>query len=160
MRIESPDMSWHGQKDRILCIDFHPFTNQVVTAGSDQCKYGDDQKEGTQGCIKIWEILNQGGKGLNIKILYGLSEANDNTNVVKFSPNGAYLASGADDKCIVIWQKRQNTRTLHSTDKIIRWSKKIPLSGHAADVLDLAWTRDSKYLVSVGMDRRIMIWHI
>lgn len=27
-------------------------------------------------------------------------------------------------------------------------------------MLDLAWTRDSKYLVSVGMDRRIMIWQI
>jgi WD40 repeat protein len=43
---------------------------------------------------------------------------------------------------------------------MIRWSKKIPLCGHVADVLDLAWTRDSKYIISVGMDRRIMIWQI
>lgn len=42
----------------------------------------------------------------------------------------------------------------------MRWSRKVPLSGHGADVLDLAWTRDSKYVVSVGMDRRIMIWQV
>jgi len=35
MRIESPDISWHGEKDRVLAIDFHPFTNEVATAGSD-----------------------------------------------------------------------------------------------------------------------------
>lgn len=35
MRIESPDLGWHGEKDRILSIDFHPFTNEVVTTGSD-----------------------------------------------------------------------------------------------------------------------------
>jgi WD40 repeat protein len=27
-------------------------------------------------------------------------------------------------------------------------------------VLDLAWTHDSKYIVSVGMDKRIMIWQL
>jgi WD40 repeat protein len=27
MRIDSPNIGWHGLKDRILSIDFHPFSN-------------------------------------------------------------------------------------------------------------------------------------
>lgn len=34
----------------------------------------------------------------------------------------------------------------------------MALLGHSSDVLDLAWTRNSKYVVSVGMDARIFIW--
>jgi WD40 repeat protein len=43
---------------------------------------------------------------------------------------------------------------------MVKWSSNAVLSGHGSDVLDLAWTRDSKHLVSVGMDRKIMIWQI
>lgn len=110
MRIESPEIGWHGLKDRILSIDFHPFNLQLASAGSDEKKFVDEQREGTQGCIKIWQIIKD-EKSLrpenkNIRILYGLSEADKNTNVVRYSPNGAFLASGSDDKCITIWQKR------------------------------------------------------
>jgi WD40 repeat protein len=92
--------------------------------------------------------------------MYGLSEASDNTNIVRYSPNGAWLASGADDKCVVIWEKREGARSLHSPERMVRWCKRFPLSGHAADVLDLAWSRDSRYVVSVGMDHRLMIWQV
>ena len=68
------------------------------------------------------------------------------------------MASGSDDKSVFIWEKRENARSVYSSQKIIRWSKKIPLFGHSADVVDLAWTKNSKYVVSVGMDARIFIW--
>lgn len=68
------------------------------------------------------------------------------------------MASGSDDKAVVIWEKRENVRSVHSPERIIRWSKKIPLLGHSADVLDLAWTKNSKYVISAGMDGRIFIW--
>lgn len=42
----------------------------------------------------------------NIRILYGLFDADKNTNVVRYSPHGGLLASGSDDKCITIWEKR------------------------------------------------------
>lgn len=47
---------------------------------------------------------------------------------------------------------------MFSSERFVRWSKKVPLNGHTGDVIDLAWTRNSKYIVSAGMDRRIFIW--
>jgi len=71
MRIESPNQMWHGPKDRILCIDFHPFSNEMLTAGSDDRRYKEEEIEGTEGSIKIWVLTNIGGK-MEIKIQYGL----------------------------------------------------------------------------------------
>jgi hypothetical protein len=39
MRIESPDIGWHGLKDRILSIDFHPTSLEFASAGSDDRKF-------------------------------------------------------------------------------------------------------------------------
>lgn len=34
MRFTSPDIAWHGNCQRILSIDIHPFMNELVTGGS------------------------------------------------------------------------------------------------------------------------------
>lgn len=96
----------------------------------------------------------------SIRILYGLSDAATNVNVVKFSPDGVLMASGADDKSITIWHKKENFVSMNRPDKMYRWSMKTPLMGHSEEVLDLRWTNDSKYVVSAGMDRRIYIWNV
>jgi len=67
----------------------------------------------------------------NFRILYGLSEADKNVNVVRYSPNGAFLASGSDDKSISIWQKRESNVSISSSEKIYRWSTKCKLMGHS-----------------------------
>jgi hypothetical protein len=36
MKFVSPDAAWHGERQRILSIDFHPFNDEFVTAGSEQ----------------------------------------------------------------------------------------------------------------------------
>ena len=43
---------------------------------------------------------------------------------------------------------------------MVRWSQKASLLGHSGDVIDLAWTNSSKFVVSVGMDGRIFIWNV
>ncbi len=32
--------------------------------------------------------------------------------------------------------------------------------GHSEDVLDLRWTANSKFIVSAGMDKRILVWNV
>lgn len=54
MRIDSPNIGWHGLKDRILSIDFHPHSNELASAGSDDKKFMEEEREGYEGCIKIW----------------------------------------------------------------------------------------------------------
>ena len=36
MRLETHETCHHGERDRIMSVDFHPFTNLFVTAGGDE----------------------------------------------------------------------------------------------------------------------------
>lgn len=38
MRIEIPQIFWHGNRDRILSIDFYPNSNIIVTCGAEEEK--------------------------------------------------------------------------------------------------------------------------
>ena len=49
---------------------------------------------------------------------------------------------------------------MHTSERMLRWSKKGILPGHTADVIDLAWTKNSKYIVSAGMDGRVLVWAV
>lgn len=57
------------------------------------------------------------------KFMYEISGAHTATvNIVRFSPNGMYLASGGDDSAIVIWvQKSRPIEFGYSAEKIC-WS--------------------------------------
>ena len=35
MKFECPQIYWHGNKERIMSIDFHPFTQDFITGGTD-----------------------------------------------------------------------------------------------------------------------------
>ncbi len=35
MKIEIPQIFWHGNRDRIMSIDFYPNTNLLVTCGAE-----------------------------------------------------------------------------------------------------------------------------
>ena len=35
MRIEIPQIFWHGDRDRIMAIDFYPNSNFLVTCGAE-----------------------------------------------------------------------------------------------------------------------------
>lgn len=82
---------------------------------------------------------------------------------VRFSPNGRYLASGADDKIICIYQLESGPPTVVSfgtnePPPVENWKTSKRLVGHENDVQDLAWSYDGSILVSVGLDSKIVIW--
>ncbi|KAG2619555.1 hypothetical protein PVAP13_3NG110604 [Panicum virgatum] len=90
-------VNWHS-KLQVLSLDFHPVSGCLATAGADHE-------------IKIWGISSSGGSDDEVPTATfqaaltcnGSGNAhNSAVNVVRFSPCGEYLASGADDGSIIV----------------------------------------------------------
>lgn len=105
-------------------------------------------------------------------------------HTVRFSGNGLYLASGADDKNVCIYKLDSsapphaaafgtfcriaiklfcvsNTKTALGSSEappVENWKIVRRLIGHENDVQDLGWSNDSSILVSVGLDSKIVVW--
>jgi len=141
-------VNWHS-KLQVLSLDFHPVSGCPATAGADHE-------------IKIWGISSSGGSDDEVPTATfqaaltcnGSGNAhNSAVNVVRFSPCGEYLASGADDGSIIV-------RKLHrSGDYSEAWNQvhKMLLL-HRMKVLDLQWSHDSAFIVSASADTTCVIW--
>lgn len=155
MQLVIPNMIWHGDRERILTIAFHPYMNQLVTGGSDEKQTEDEEED--QGYIKIWELT----ANCQFKFQFALSSGHEAAvNCIKFSPNGQYMASGSDDKKIIIWERRQRPVKMGAAETRLTWCETKPLHGHAQEVYDLNWSRNGLYLVSCGLDKNVNIWSV
>ncbi len=97
------------------------------------------------------------------KQLCHLSYHSGTIHTVRFSPNGKWLASGADDKIICIYHLDPDAPAhggfgSNEPPPVENWKIQRRLIGHDNDVQDLAWSYDSSILVSVGLDSKIVVW--
>ncbi|KAI5960600.1 HIR1 [Candida pseudojiufengensis] len=144
---------------------------------------------GLDGCIKIWDTntINSFFKisesPQNLKKTNGtlnhestpelpdkslqrpmcsVSRHNGAVTSLKFSPDGRWLASGSDDKLVLIWEK-DNTQRPNSfgveQEDLEHWTIRKRLVAHDNDVQDICWSPDGNLLVTVGLDRSIIIWN-
>jgi WD40 repeat protein len=113
MKHLSPDIAWHGEKQRILSIDFHPFSDEFATAGSQERIFTEEKDSDLfSGCVKLWELdFNNLSNPL---CKYGLSEMISNVNVVKYSPDGRFLAVANDFKEIIVYTESLANRSFSS----------------------------------------------
>ncbi|KAK9368842.1 TUP1-like enhancer of split-domain-containing protein [Lipomyces kononenkoae] len=97
--------------------------------------------------------------------LCSMSTHSGAVTVVRFSPSGRYLASGSDDRVILVWEREEEGHEVslkefgsHGEADSERWMVRRRCVGHENDVQDLEWAPDSSILVSVGLDSGIIVW--
>ncbi|XP_052757465.1 protein HIRA homolog [Galleria mellonella] len=146
--------SWVNHDDKpIFSVDIHPTGKRFATGG----------QGGDSGRVVVWNLNS---------VLYESVEVDPNVprmlcqmdnhlacvNCVRWSNGGRYLASGGDDRLVMVWGLSVAAGT-SGKHKAETWRCLSTLRGHAGDVLDLAWSPLDKWLASCSVDNTIIIWN-
>ncbi|KAK3900904.1 protein HIR1 [Staphylotrichum tortipilum] len=158
MYILKPSWLRHSgeQKDfEVYSCHISPDGSRLATAGGD-------------GHVRVWStdaiFSSEGPDSGKPRQLCHMSHHLGTIHSVRFSPNGRYLASGADDRVICIYQLDSNPPSHAATfgtnepPPVENWKTHKRLVGHDSDVQDLAWSYDNSILVSVGLDSKVVVW--
>ncbi|KAB5566411.1 TUP1-like enhancer of split-domain-containing protein [Coniochaeta sp. 2T2.1] len=158
MHIIKPSWLSHSgeQKDfEVYSCHVSPDGKRLATAGGD-------------GHVRVWStesIYNaEDPSYTKPRQLCHMSHHLGTIHSVRFSPNGRYLASGADDKIICIYHLDSNPPSHQASfgtnepAPVENWKTYKRLVGHENDVQDLGWSYDNSLLVSVGLDSKVVVW--
>lgn len=84
-------------------------------------------------------------------------------NVVRWSTEGHLLASGGDDKLVMIWKLTgEGSSSIFGGGGKVNmetWKCIHTLNSHNGDVLDLAWAPHDGWLASGSVDNTVIIWN-
>ena len=117
---------------RVLAIDVSPDGKLLATGGGEPSKSGE---------VKIWSVVD----GKLIRSLDGLHS--DSVFAVRFSPDGASLATASADKFVKVVNVADG-KELKSFE------------GHTHHVFGVAWKSDGKALASSGADGSVKFWDV
>uniref|UniRef100_A0A671X8M7 Protein HIRA n=1 Tax=Sparus aurata TaxID=8175 RepID=A0A671X8M7_SPAAU len=143
----------------IFSVDIHPDGTKFATGGQ-----GEDS-----GKVMIWNMApvlrEEDEKNENIpKMLCQMDNHLACVNCVRWSNNGLYLASGGDDKLVMVWKRAAfigPSTVFGSSSKLAnveQWRCKQhwePLT----NVMDVAWSPHDVWLASCSVDNTIVIWN-
>lgn len=109
-------------------------------------KFSQDGKLLATGCNRVAQIFDAvtGSKMMTLSEDISPKDGDLYIRSVCFSPDSKYLATGAEDKMIRVWDIQR---------KKIKWA----LPGHDQDIYSLDWSRDGRYIVSGSGDRTVRV---
>ncbi|KAF3311350.1 HIR complex subunit [Orbilia oligospora] len=123
---------------------------------------------GLDGTVRIWSteaILKAGDQTYQgPRQLCSMNTHTGAVLAVRWSGTNRYLASGSDDKIVLIYERDPNaapSRPQFGSSEpghTETWRTYRRLAGHDNDVQDVGWSADSSILVSVGLDSKVVIW--
>ncbi|RCH81601.1 proteinral transcription repressor [Rhizopus stolonifer] len=119
------------EHDSVVCCVKFSLDGRLLAAGCNQATYIYNTMLSTRVAVLRDETAGRDGD------LYIRS--------VSFSPDGKYLATGAEDRKIRIWE-------------IAKPHIRCVLQGHEQDIYSLEFSRDGRILVSGSGDRTTRIW--
>ncbi|XP_016140538.1 echinoderm microtubule-associated protein-like 1 [Sinocyclocheilus grahami] len=159
-----------GHTDELWGLTVHPLKHQFLTCGHDKhvclwdsashrpiwTKTLEDAAQsagfhpsgatvaiGTQ--TGRWLVLDTESKDL----VTVHTDGNEQLSVMRFSPDGNFLAIGSHDNYIYIYAVAENGK---------KYSRVGKCSGHSSFITHLDWSVDSQYLVSNSGDYEILYW--
>ncbi|XP_063310532.1 protein HIRA [Pelobates fuscus] len=159
MKLLKPTWVNHNGKP-IFSVDIHPDGTKFATGGQ-----GEDS-----GKVVIWNmppvLKEEDEKNENVpKMLCQMDNHLACVNCVRWSNNGAYLASGGDDKLIMVWKRSGYigpSTVFGSSSKLTnveQWRCLIILRSHTGDVMDVSWSPHDAWLASCSVDNTVVIWN-
>ncbi|KAH3669020.1 hypothetical protein WICMUC_005119 [Wickerhamomyces mucosus] len=107
--------------------------------------------------LQIWKILRK-IEGPQVEYLSTLSKHTQAVNVVRFDPSGKILATAGDDGAVLLWTKSDSIVKEFGQDpeefEDIKesWVLRHACRSGSSEVYDLAWSHDSKYIVTGSTD--------
>lgn len=163
----SHTLSWSCiLEDPGLCADFHP--------------------NGREACVGLstgkWLVVDMHSHS----ILSVHSDGNEQLSVVRYSPDGSYLAIGSHDNVIYIYSTGHKDRKddysrdssleekdsqeegespkgegdNNVSDRVQRYIRYGKCMGHSSFITHLDWSKDGKYIMSNSGDYEILYWDI
>ncbi|XP_061383156.1 protein HIRA homolog [Danaus plexippus] len=146
--------SWVNHEDKpIFSVDIHPTGKRFATGG----------QGGDSGRVVVWNLNSVLYEEVEVdpnipKMLCQMDNHLACVNCVRWSNDGRYLASGGDDRLVMVWALSVATCAAGKR-KTEMWRCISTLRGHAGDILDLAWSPSDKWLASCSVDNSIIIWN-
>ncbi|BFZ57023.1 HIR complex subunit [Savitreella phatthalungensis] len=152
------------QKQPIYSVDVSPDGSRLATGGLD-------------GKVRVWATemctgavpAEDGNDGLQIQtgIRATIPAHSGGVLCIKFSPDGRWLATGSDDKFLIIWERDDSAAATRRTfgdsdaDGVMTeaWKVHKRLLGHENDIVDVAWAHDTSLLVTVSLDSHVIVWN-
>ncbi|XP_069008372.1 echinoderm microtubule-associated protein-like 1 isoform X4 [Embiotoca jacksoni] len=159
-----------GHIDELWGLAVHPWKPQFLTCGYDRqvCLWDSSchqliwsknmedaaQSAGFHPSGAVVAIGTQTGRWLVLDtdskdLVTVHTDGNEQLSVMRYGPDGNFLAIGSHDNYIYIYAVAENGR---------KYSRVGKCSGHSSFITHLDWSVDSQYLVSNSGDYEILYW--
>ncbi|XP_073073744.1 echinoderm microtubule-associated protein-like 3 isoform X3 [Manis javanica] len=161
-----------GHTDELWGLCTHPFQNRFLTCGHDRqlclwdgeghaLAWSIDLKE-TGVCADFHPSGAVVAVGLNTgrwlvldtetrEIVSDVTDGNEQLSVVRYSPDGLYLAIGSHDNMIYIYSVSSDGA------KSSRFGRCV---GHSSFITHLDWSKDGNFIMSNSGDYEILYWDV
>uniref|UniRef100_A0A671X5Q0 EMAP like 3 n=1 Tax=Sparus aurata TaxID=8175 RepID=A0A671X5Q0_SPAAU len=159
-----------GHVDEMWGLATHPSQNIFLTCGHDRqvCLWNTEEHK-LDWCITLeeyglcagfcpngsvvsvglstgrWMVLDL----LTREVVSESTDGNEQLSVMRYSPDGSFLAVGSHDNFIYIYNVTESGR---------RYTRFGKCNGHSSFITHLDWSKDGKYIMSNSGDYEILYW--
>uniref|UniRef100_G3N6V7 EMAP like 3 n=1 Tax=Gasterosteus aculeatus aculeatus TaxID=481459 RepID=G3N6V7_GASAC len=130
-KTEEHKLDWCITLEYGLCADFCP-NGSVVSVGLSTGR---------------WMVLDL----LTREVVSESIDGNEQLSVMRYSPDGSFLAVGSHDNFIYIYNVTESGR---------RYTRFGKCNGHSSFITHLDWSKDGKYIMSNSGDYEILYWDV